>query len=138
MKFLAAFLAFVLAGCAFSPSDDAISVEEVITNIHELDEKEVRVVGWLGRCGGYDCGLYETLADARVIEQGDHNTKAWSDAMSRRLSVGSANGFDNIAWFFEFQRVEIRGYVDSRCREPGVGCFDRASELEPVSIKKIL
>ena len=136
----------LLTGCAFSAPSDAMSVEEVIADIEVLDGKVVTVRGWLGQCGGYDCGLFASLDDARIVERGDHESGEWLAAMDRRLGIGPNDSFDAMASMMQFQEVIVRGKVDATCitgRDPdhpnfGFMCFDRASDIEPQSIRLLV
>ena len=136
----------LLSGCAFSAPSDVKSVEEVIANIKVLDGQDVSVRGWLGQCFGNDCGLYQSIEDARIVERGDYDSDEWSAAMDRRLSIGPSDSFDAMASIMQFKEVVIRGQVNAKCmtgRDPdnsdfGFMCLDRASDIEPQSIRLLV
>ena len=130
--------AVMLAACSLSPPEGAVTVEQVRKNIFLWDGKNVQVSGWLGECGGLDCGLYQTLEDAKLVSAGDYHSDAWKAAMRRRLSIGYDENFDLVAGFFQFQRVIVTGRVNSLCSRPDIGCTDRADDIRPISIKKLL
>lgn len=136
----------LLSGCAFSAPSDAMSVEEVIADIEALDGHDVAIRGWLGQCGGNDCGLYESLEDARTVERGDYDSDEWRAAMDRGLSIGASDSFDAMASMMQFKEVIIRGEVDAMCMtghdpdNPDFGwmCLDRAGDIEPEPIRLLV
>ncbi len=138
LKLLIFALAIFLGGCTFSPSEDALSVKEVNEKIQSLDGKSVAVIGWLGECGGNDCGLYESLDDAKLVAEGAHQSEEWQAVMERRLSIGLDEGFDFMAQFFDYEQVIIFGQVNADCSREGMSCFDRVGDVQPSSIKIIL
>lgn len=137
-KLLICAVMLLLAGCTFNPPDDAMSVKEVREQIHSLDGKSVAVIGWIDECYGLNCGLYESLDDARLVSEGSRQTDAWHAAMDRRLSIGLVDRIDFQAQFFQFKQVVIYGRVNSHCRQEGVFCFDRADDIQPTSIQMLL
>jgi hypothetical protein len=57
--------------------------------------------------------------------------------MDRRLNVGEGSWwFDWRAKSLQFQHVIIRARVSDECRDPTgkIACFDRADDLQPISI----
>ena len=112
---------------------DAVSVSEAVGKIYKWNCKEVTVVGWLGTCGGLDCGIFQTLEDARLVERGDSNSSKWSELVNRSLSIGYAENFDDEAQPLQFKYVIIRGRLSDECRRE-ITCFDRAAEFVPSSI----
>jgi hypothetical protein len=128
---LAAILA--LAACAKPVPSGNVSTTDLIDNIHAWNGKIVTVEGWLGECAGYNCGIFPTLIDARVVASGDYQSDEWGDAMDRGLSIGSADGFDESAAHLQFERVILKARVNDQCWP--ANCTDRANVLEPISIE---
>ncbi|WP_229956248.1 hypothetical protein [Parasphingorhabdus litoris] len=98
----------------------------------------VVVRGWLGICSGNDCGLYQTLDDAKLVADGDHLSDAWAAAMDKRLSIGTDTYFDMVAYHLQFKEVVIRGTVNDHCRNGITFCFDRAGDIDPETIQFII
>lgn len=150
MKIRVGLIPFSLAlgSCAFAAPEEAYEVEEVLADIKseqsKLDGETVAIHGWLGECGGLDCGIYPSIKDARTVQLRDPGTEAWSDAMGRRLSVGAGDGFDNTAYWMQFDEVVIYGEINASWNKPpnesgtSYACFDRCDDIRPESIKKIL
>ncbi|ALG60134.1 hypothetical protein VM77_09220 [Citromicrobium sp. JL31] len=130
--------AALLSGGAFSVPSDAMSVEEVIANIEAFDGKDVTVHGWLGRCSGYDCGLFVSVEDAEMVENGETGSDEWLAAFDRSLRIGGGSAFDALASTMQFREVVIEGRASSECFQPNTFCFDRASDIEPSSIRRVL
>ncbi len=126
-------LAFV-AGCTKQAPDKPVLVADVIENIHAWDGQFVTVVGWLGTCEGYDCGLYSTLADAKIVAMDSGSMAKWKAAMDRRVSLAFDRKFDQAAKPLQFQQVSIRAKISDECRGLMTGCTDRAPDIYPVSI----
>ena len=124
----------MVSSCAKEVPDKPVSVADVVDNIHAWDGKIVTVVGWLGTCQGYDCGLYPTMRDAEIVATISSDNGGWKIAMGRRVSIGFDEEFDRAAGPLQFSKVSIRGKVSDECRGLFVGCTDRASDLYPISI----
>lgn len=140
--------ASVLSGCAFSQPANVLTVEEVIQDISSgdsrLDGKSVAIGGFLGSCGGNDCGLYSSKKDARIVEYGNASSQEWSEAMDRRLSIAADDDFDRTAFFMQSSEVIVRGKVNATWHAPPdesgtqFGCLDRCDDITPVSIQKVM
>ncbi len=132
--FIVAILGILISGCEKSATKNVTNVADVIANIHKWNGKTVVIEGWLGECGGYDCGLYQSLEDARTVANGDYKTTSWSEAMGRRLGIGYDETFDGNAYFLQFKPVILQARVSDECRREST-CFDRAPDLSPISIR---
>ena len=137
-----------LASCDGVAPENAHTVPEVIADLSseqsKLDGKIVAVRGWLGECAGLDCGIYQSLEDARLVESGDYRSTEWLAAMDRRLAVGSSEGFGLVASTMQFSEVVIYGEANAAWLKP-VGedetkfmCLDRCDDIKPHSIEKVL
>ena len=148
---IAALLAMIsaLGGCTFSAPDDAYSVEEVLSDISSneshLDGKVVSVRGWLGECGGTNCGIFQSLSDARKVSQ--YRTlpdEEWMPAFDRSLSIGGNGAFDQRAMFMQFSEVVITGEINATWKAPpddsgmSFGCLDRCDDIRPQTIDLLL
>ena len=138
----------LVSGCAFSQPDDVLTVEEVIQDISsadsELDGKFVAILGFLGSCGGDDCGLYSSKKDARIVEYGNTSSQEWSKAMDRRLSIAADYDFDRTAFFMQSSEVIVKGKINATWHAPPdesgtqFACLDRCDDITPVSIQKVI
>lgn len=128
-------LVFAVTGCAKPAPLMPVSVQDVIDNIHAWNGKIVTVDGWLGKCGGLDCHIHPTLADAKTIALIDYSNDAWKGAMDRAVGIGYDSKFDQTAEPLQLTRVLLKARVSDRCRGWFVGCTDRAPDLTPISIQ---
>ncbi len=127
----------LLAGCVEQPPiGPKVTTADVIANIHAWNGKEVLVTGWLGQCQRYDCGLYPTLSDAKLVEEGSSGSPEWMTAMDRRLSIGPGKAFDRRAQGLAMKEVIVRATITDQCRQrdQGSSCLDRAGDLIPVQV----
>lgn len=135
-KFVAILLSLATTGgCARTVPNEPVVVDDVIKNIHIWDGKFVTVVGWLGTCEGYDCGIYSTLAGAKMAATNSGSKAEWNAAMDRRVSLAFDTKFDRAAKPLQFKLVSIRAKISDECRGFLTGCTDRAPDLYPLSIQ---
>jgi hypothetical protein len=134
---IVACVALPISACATTHFDAVVSVADVLKNIHSWNGRTVTVEGWLRNCGGYDCGLYQSLEDARIVERGDDSSAVWLQAMDRRLSIAHDETFDAQVAGMKFQKIRLKAGVSDRCHKRFVVCTDRAPDLQPISFKTI-
>lgn len=107
-----------------------MTVLQVLENREKLDGKLVTVRGWLPRCEGYDCLLYDSqeAAEADLSDKRSH----------RYLGIGDSPEFDkNVAGQLP-AFVVLRAKFDAECVEPsGWICLDRVADLTQVKILKL-
>ena len=135
---------------------EPLGVRETIKNIHALNGKTVRVTGYLGQCGGYDCGLFETKQDydrlSRIMREARSGGRANLDRMPDWLGISSGEldcpnpsaregchfSVDQQAAPFQNSYVVITGKISDLCRDEQLrmGCTDRAPELTPIDFAK--
>ena len=72
-----------------------------------------------------------------MVEEGQPGSDAWLAAFQRSLRVGANGPFDWYAYRLQFREVNIKGRLDDSCDKEGVACFDRASDLDPLSIRPV-
>ena len=160
MKLAAVLVATVAALFAAScQSDRQMTVEDVLKDIHRLDGKTVRVAGYLGECFGYDCMLYrdeshqkqavawfDKVRDAARrradLPPGDPHNSALAIGGGELDCVKNEPGscsftFDREAAPSRNSYVLITGKVTDQCRDEqgNQGCIDRASDLDPISVR---
>jgi hypothetical protein len=141
-------LGLILASCTSSVPEDVYTVDEIKRDISApvsaLDGKSVAVIGWLGDCGGNDCGLYPSQRDARIVDEGDSSSREWNDALDRRLSIGGNDGFDRLASTMQHSQVIVRGTINAQWHRPAgasgnkFGCLDRCNDIQPESIELLV
>jgi hypothetical protein len=126
----------MLGGCATPIAADAVSVPDVIRNIHAWNGTVVTVEGWLGTCAGLDCGLFSSLADARLVAARGNGDPHWLGALKRGLSIGYSERFDRRAAPLQFHHVIVVARVSDECRDPPPTtiCVDRVDDLWPIAI----
>ena len=107
---------------------------EARAKIHDWHGEDVFVEGWLGECKGYNCHIFDTLSEAKVVANGSPETSAWDNAMDDSLSIGSALNFDEVAAPMQFQKVQLFGRLSDRCRGFLGGCTDRVPDIQPAAI----
>ena len=141
--------AMLLSSCALAAPDEALTVAEVLADISakesKLDGKVVEVTGWLGECGGYSCGLFSSLEDAKIVARfRELPDEEWMPAFDRSLRIGANSAFDTPAMLMQFSEVVIRGEINAAWKAPPdengnqFVCFDRCNDIRPHSITLIL
>lgn len=116
-------------------------MEEVVPRIDELNGQTASVAGYLAECGGYNCILYRTKADAD-----DWNRFLAAVRAGQRVPtpdvpiVGIGSGtnvdFDAQAAPFTNRYVVITGTITNECRFEGrPACTDRGPDLKPTAIR---
>jgi hypothetical protein len=123
----------LVSSCAKAVPKGAVSVADIIDNIHAWDGETVTVHGWLGQCQKLSCVLYASLSDAIIVES-QRPDQAKLSAAIEGVSIGSSKTFDNAAAQLQFSEVIIRGKVSDECRGLFVDCTDRGPDLYPISI----
>ena len=150
LKLLGLALIFLLTtACA---NRQPLGVHETIKNIHSLDGQVVKVAGFLGECGGYDCGLFETKQDYERLSQIMRDARSGGrpdlDQMPDWLGIGSGKlvcpspsarsgcyyDVDTKLAPFTNNYVVITARISDLCRDQQLrmGCSDRAPELQKV------
>lgn len=144
------FLGLTMTACGSTTATRTLTVDQVIADIDRLNGKTIKVTGFLGECEPLSCRLYRTkaessdldgaMADIRAaIEKGATDVSGFPFPDHPALSIGkgaSWSFFDLQAYFlYEESYVVITGRASNRCRSKTVACFDRASKIEPVSIR---
>lgn len=111
----------MVGGCASQPPTH--TVDQLLADCKAQLGKTVRVAGYLGTCGGYDCRMAP-------------NRAAWAAPMAkpdRSLPIGSGSWFDLTAPFYEHSYVVVTARVEDICQPFG---FDRVSGLAPTDIRR--
>lgn len=131
-----AVLIATLGGCATPGPPGAVSVADVVRNIHAWNGTVVSVEGWLGECEGLDCGLFSSLVDARLVAARGNGDPRWLDVLKHSLSIGYDKRFDRQAAPLQFRHVIMVARVSDDCRDPPATtiCVDRVDDLRPVAI----
>ena len=134
-------LAIVAASCGFAASEKALTVEEVVPRIEELNGQTVSVAGYLAKCGGYSCTLYRTKADSDAWDQvmiavrANRRVSA-PDVPTLGIGMGTKRDFDGKAAPFTNSYVVITGTITNECRFEGErACSDRGPDLKPTDIR---
>lgn len=144
------FLALSTMACEGQSSKQPFTVDEFISEIDQLNGQKVVVTGYLGECEGLSCRLYRNkkeseevdraMSDIRAaITKGVRNVSGFPFPNHPAVSIGTGSQFsffDFRAYFYTRSYVVITGQANSQCRLEGkFFCFDRAGELEPISIR---
>jgi hypothetical protein len=109
------------------------TVTATSSNIFAWDGQVVVIDGWLGKCRGYDCGIFPdpiTEEKYKLVVAGDLS----SNEFSKSLPIGSTPDFDEKAEALQFQRVLLTAKVNDECHKSE--CLDRVNTLEPIDIVK--
>jgi hypothetical protein len=135
-------VAVLLCGCATQSRDQTrvLSVKEVNAHASELDGKTIRIRGWLPRCGGRDCSLYESKLDADTFLEGR--------ARVRLLSIGYDPKFDAAVRPNLPATIVLEAQLNADCLNPRMKkspdgtqyitiCADRADDLKPIRLINI-
>ena len=129
------------ASCDAAGADSAplLTVAELEPRIGELNGDAVRVAGYLGRCGGYTCILYQTKEDSeawdRAMEALRHRKVDLPEVPTLGIGSGENFEFDEKAAPFVHSYVVITGTVTDECRHDGLpACTDRGPDLKPIHI----
>ncbi|MEM9310069.1 MAG: hypothetical protein AAGA34_01370 [Pseudomonadota bacterium] len=94
--------------------EDAMTVQEVLTNVEELDGQSVTVAGWLGdQCDSLDCRVFQSRDDATVLETAEAGSDEWVQAYDKsiNLCVGRANK-KSVSWLLEESHVAVTGILE--------------------------
>jgi hypothetical protein len=129
-------VATALLSCSPPPPDNVVSVTTLTENIVAWDGEHVTVEGWLGKCAGFECHIFATVADMNIISRGDYQSDEWGQSAERSISIGSTEEFDRLAESLQYSFVKLRARVDKTCWE-GL-CTDRASVLHPISVSPVV
>jgi hypothetical protein len=141
LKLIVLSLVTIAAAACHAETPKTFGVHETIQNIHSLNGRTVRVAGYLGECGGYDCPLFQNKDEWQQAYR--YITSARADGkvepgsnLPDFLGVGGFPNFDAKAQPFTNNYVVITGKVSDVCRDEQLrwGCTDRGPELEPMAI----
>ena len=138
---IAVFFAACGISCGSKEAQTVLTVEELIPRIHQLNGRTVSVAGYLSRCGGYDCTLYRSKADADQVDRSmiplpGGDLPPFVDVAMLGIGTGTNFDFDAKAAPFTNSNVVITGTVTNECRFDGKpGCTDRGPDLEPFAIR---
>ena len=148
MKLSVTFSAILVAAASMSCDTQRHKpVAEVVKSVHALNGQTVTVAGYLAECAGYECRLYRDQAHAKQTQiwlQKSLTTRIRGelppgDPLNAALGIGSGNSheFDRKAAPFQHSYVLITGKVTNMCRDEDgkVGCTDRSTDLESMSIR---
>jgi hypothetical protein len=138
--------ALALTGC--SSTAPLVTVQQLLAQCATLKGKQVRVAGYVGQCGGYDCTLFadktgpaafqKSLADSleavRRHRNGEPRNPAGIVPMPVMVGIGWTEAFDAKAARFQNSYVIISGRVDDKnCT--GAGGTDRSYGVMPTDIR---
>ena len=128
-------MALLVVGCQAEPP---MGVRETISKIHSMNGQRVRVAGYLGRCWGYDCALYENEDERKRADRYFMDPRLRNEPVPEFLGIGGEEKFDAKARPFTNSYVVISGKLSDRCRDKQLrwSCLDRGSELEPIAIER--
>lgn len=107
------------------------------------------VTGYIGECEALSCVLYRNKSEADEVDRAMSViraalTKGATDVSGLPfpnhpfVSIGPQSKFsffDLRAYFYANSYVVITGRANDQCRTKGWTCFDRAGDLEPISIR---
>ncbi len=124
-------ISVVAAACSAPPIKARTTVSDVTQHIHVWNNKIVIIDGWLGKCKGYDCEIFDNKAD----EDAESNYLHFhgSKPVSPGLFIGSSSIFDKAAEPLQHSRVLLKAVVNDKCYP--YNCVDRADILIPVDIQ---
>jgi hypothetical protein len=142
-------LALATAACGSATSKKPITVEELITRIDQLNGQTVDVTGYLGECEALGCILYRNKAESDDVDRATSKIRAaldkgttdvsglpYPDHPAVSIGPGSASSFFDLrAYFYTNGYVVINGKATNQCRSRNIACFDRAGDLQPISIR---
>ncbi len=142
-------LALATTACGSASAQRAITVDEFITRIDQLNGQTVRVTGYLGECQGYSCHLYRNKAESADVDRAMSDMRAalaegatdvsgfpFPNHPAVLIGTGSRfSFFDLRASLYAGGYVVITGQATNQCRSQIRFCFDRGSDLEPISIR---
>lgn len=126
------------ASCGLLPADKSRvrTVHEVLDNMNWWNGSVVKVAGFMPKCGGLNCTLFQTKREVgefwRIIR--DREAKEETPDF---LSIGYNPAFDKKAKKFVGQYVIVTGKISTQCRSftGKPQCLDRAPDIEPIDIK---
>jgi hypothetical protein len=98
-----------------------LTVDKYLAQCESLKGKPVRLAGYLGTCGGYDCHLVSDPSHLNAFD------RPW-------IGLGGSDAFDKAAAPFQNSYVVITGVVD-RDSCTGEGGTDRSTGIEPTDIR---
>ncbi|WP_140420519.1 hypothetical protein [Novosphingobium sp. B 225] len=143
-------MALTMTACGSTTATRTLTVDQVMADIDRLNGKTIKVTGFLGECEALSCRLYRTKAESSDVDQamsdihaaivkGATDVSGFPFPNHPALSIGPGTNWS----FFDLQAnllyadsyVVITGRASNHCRSKTVLCFDRASEIEPVSIR---
>lgn len=135
-------LALPAAGCAADVP--LVTVDKLLAGCEAFKGKPVRLAGYLGVCGGYECVLaadethwraYASAFNAAHRGQLPERREAWSRAFAVPLiGVGGNKAFDPKAAPLQYSYVIISGNIAKDSCD-GRGGTDRTSGIDPTDIR---
>ncbi len=142
-------LAVAAVACGSASTKRPITVDEFISEIDRLNGRTVTVTGYLGECEGHSCRLYRNKAESDEVDramtdmqaalaEGVTDVSGFPFPNHPAVSIGTGSKFsffDLRARFYADSYVAITGQATNQCRSEGWACLDRASDLEPTSIR---
>lgn len=139
-------LAIATTACD-SASPKPVTVDEFIAQLDRLDGRTVSVIGYLGECYVYSCHLYRNQNESDDVDRAMSTMRAALDEGVRdvsgfqfpnhpAVSIGAGSQFFDIQTdFYAGGYVVITGKASNRCRSGKYACFDRAGDLDPMTIR---
>jgi hypothetical protein len=127
MRCLLTLVLLLVTACGGSPLiDGPVTIEVLQKNVADWDGRVVVVDGWLGKCKGDDCGIFESKEAATRVD---------SVIFDGRIPIGATDEFDRAAEKLQFSRVLLKARINKECFN-NTGCKDRADVLQPISLTK--
>lgn len=140
-------LALAGSACGSASSERAVTVDEFIAQIDQLNGKTVSVTGYLGECYVYSCSLYRSKQESddvdramsamrAALDEGVTDVSGFPFPSHPAVSIGSGSQFfEMLTDFYAGGYVVVTGKASNRCRSEGRACFDRGGDLDPVAIR---
>lgn len=123
----------LLGSCGKAPQ--LLTIDKYLAQCEALKGKPVRLAGYLGECGGYDCHLYANKAEydrwLGYVSARDRDKLAEPD---ESIGVGGDEAFDRKAAPFQHRYVVIAAQV-AKDSCTGAGGTDRSAGIEPSEIR---
>ena len=80
--------AALLSGCGILHSQEPMVIEEVASDLGNLDGSRITIRAYLGaECAGYDCRLHPTIENAESLRDEEAGSPGWTDAFERSLNI---------------------------------------------------
>jgi hypothetical protein len=127
----------LISGCTKLAPKTPVTVADVLANIHNWNQQIITIDGWLGICKGYNCRIFQSLADARAADFSQQENQINADVVDRALSIASDEKFDLAVLQIPFTKIRLKAKVNDECKRKMSVCKDRASNLFVISFKPI-